>query len=78
MKEFPTNERDHIAYFIEEEAVEGQPERGREETIAETNALLNTYQSVDVIGIRTQYLQQHFPKTIAYLSEKLTQTKDKA
>ena len=78
LKEFPTNERDHIAYFIEEEAVEGQPERGREETIAETNALLNTYQSVDVIGIRTQYLQQHFPKTIAYLSEKLTQTKDKA
>ena len=78
LKEFPTNERDHIAYFIEEEAVEGQPERGREETIAETNALLNTYQSVDVIGIRTQYLQQHFTKTIAYLSEKLTQTKDKA
>lgn len=75
LKEFPTNERDHIAYFIEEEAVEGQPERGREETIAETNAMLNTYQSVDVIGIRTQYLQQHFPKTIAYLSEKLTQTK---
>ena len=75
LKEFPTNEREHVAYFIEEEAVQGQPERGREETIAETNAMLNTYQSVDVIGIRTQYLQQHFPRTIAYLSEKLTQTK---
>ncbi len=78
LKEFPTNERDHIAYFIEEEAVEGQPERGREETIAETNALMNTYQSVDILGIRTQYLQQHFPRTIAYLSEKLAPTKEQA
>ncbi len=75
LKEFPTNERNHIDYFIEQEAVAGQPERGREETIAETNALMNTYQSVDILGIRTQYLQQHFPKTIAYLSEKLTPTK---
>ena len=74
LKEFPTNERGHIAYFIEEEAVKGQPERGREETIAETNALMNTYQSVDCLAIRTQYLQQHFPKTIAYLSEKLVPT----
>ncbi len=75
LKEFPTNERNHIDYFIEQEAVKGQPERGREETIAETNALMNTYQTVDILGIRTQYLQQHFPKTIAYLSEKLTPTK---
>ena len=78
LKEFPTNERNHIDYFIEQEAVEGQPERGREETIAETNALMNTYQTVDILGIRTQYLQQHFPKTIAYLSEKLTPTKTQA
>lgn len=75
LKEFPTNERNHIDYFIEQEAVKGQPDRGRKETIAETNALLNTYQSVDILGIRTQYLQQHFPKTIAYLSEKLVPTK---
>lgn len=75
LKEFPTNERNHIDYFIEQEAVAGQPDRGREETIAETNALMNTYQTVDILGIRTQYLQQHFPKTIAYLSEKLTPTK---
>lgn len=75
LKEFPTNERNHIDYFIEQEAVKGQADRGRKETIAETNALMNTYQSVDILGIRTQYLQQHFPKTIAYLSEKLTPTK---
>ena len=78
LKEFPTNERNHVDYFIEQEAVAGQPDRGREETIAETNALMNTYQTVDILGIRTQYLQQHFPKTIAYLSEKLTPTKTQA
>lgn len=74
LKEFPTNEREHINYFIADEAVPGSPKRGKIETIAETNALLNTYQTTGVIGIRTQYLQQHFPRTIAYLSEKLTPT----
>jgi len=74
LKEFPTNEREHISYFIADEAVPGNKKRGRIETIAETNALLNTYQTVGEIGIRTQYLQQHFPRTIAYLSEKLTPT----
>jgi len=74
LKEFPTNEREHIDYFIADEAIPGRPECGKIETIAETNALLNTYQTVGLLGIRTQYLQQHFPRTIAYLSEKLTPT----
>ena len=72
LKEFPTNEMEHINYFIADEAAPKRPQLGKIETIAETNALLNTYQSTDVIGIRTQYLQQHFPRTIAYLSKKLT------
>jgi len=75
LNEFPPSERDFVGYFLEEEAVRGQKDRGRKETIAETNAILNTYQTVDLLGIRTQYLQQHFPKTIAYLSTKLTQDK---
>lgn len=75
LKEFPTNERDHINYFIADEALPKRPEQGRKETVAETNAILNTYQSTGLLGIRTQYLQQHFPKTIAYLSEKLVPTK---
>ena len=75
LKEFPTNERNHINYFIAQEAVAGQPERGRGETIAETNALINSHQNDEILAIRTQYLQQHFPRTIAYLSEKLTPTK---
>ena len=75
LKEFPTSERDHINYFIADEAIKGRPDQGKKETIAETNAILNTYQSVDLLGSRTQYLQQHFPRTIAYLSEKLVPTK---
>lgn len=75
LKEFPTSERDHINYFIADEAIKGRPDQGKKETIAETNAILNTYQSVDLLGSRTQYLQQHFPRTIAYLSEKLVLTK---
>lgn len=75
LNEFPPSERDFVGYFLEEEAVRGQKDRGRKETIAESNAILNTYQTVDLLGIRTQYLQQHFPKTISYLSTKLTQDK---
>lgn len=75
LNEFPPSERDFVGYFLEEEAVRGQQDRGRKETIAESNAILNTYQTVDLLGIRTQYLQQHFPKTISYLSSKLTQDK---
>lgn len=76
LKEFPVNEREHIDYFIADEAIPGRPKCGKIETIAETNALINTYQTVGLLGIRTQYLQQHFPKTIAYLSEQLVPTEE--
>ena len=72
LKEYPEAQRNHIDYFIANEAVEGEKDRGRKETIAETNAILNTYTTNYALAMRTQYLQQHFPKTIAYLSEKLT------
>lgn len=75
LKEFPESEREHIEYFIADEAIPQRPDQGKKETIAETNMLLNTYQSIGLLGMRSQYLQQHFPKTIAYLSEKLTPTK---
>ncbi len=74
LKEFPTNEREHIDYFLNNN-IDGAKNQGKKETVAETNAILNTYQSTGLLGIRTQYLQQHFPKTIAYLSKKLTPTK---
>ena len=74
LKEFPTNEREHIDYFLNNN-IDGAKNQGKKETVAETNAILNTYQSTGLLGIRTQYLQQHFPKTIAYLSEKLVPSK---
>lgn len=76
LKEFPTNEREHIGYFINNERGSSSTKRGRIETIAETNAILNTYQTTGSTSIRTQYLQQHFPRTIAYLSEKLAPTSE--
>ena len=72
LKEYPEAQRKHIDYFISNEAVEGEQDRGRKETIAETNLILNTYKMNYALAMRTQYLQQHFPRTIAYLSEKLT------
>ena len=75
LKEFPINERNYIDYFIEKgNNANPNTNVGHAETIAETNAILNTYPTVESQGLRTQYLQQHFPRTIAYLSERLTQT----
>ena len=77
LKEFPTNERNYIDYFIEKgNNANSNTNVGHAETIAETNAILNTYPTVESQGLRTQYLQQHFPRTIAYLSERLTQTEE--
>ena len=39
------------------------------ETIAESNSLLNNYYHSPELAIRAQYLQQHFPKTIAAISK---------
>ena len=39
------------------------------ETIAESNSLLNNYYHSPEMAIRAQYLQQHFPKTIAAISK---------
>lgn len=63
-KAFPLAQRDHISYFIKT----SEYKDGIQEAIAETNAILNTKQSDTLFSIRTQYLQQYFPKTIAYLA----------
>ena len=70
-KQFPDAQRNHIAYFIDHETHYGGAVGGKRETIAEANALLTTAKSHEVLAIRSQYLQQHFPETIAYLHEKL-------
>ena len=45
--------------------------RAMDETVAETNLLLNIPQSWNVIQDRTVILQQYFPKTIAKIAELL-------
>ena len=42
LKEFPTNERNHINYFIADEAIKGRPDQGKKETIAKSVAQVNS------------------------------------
>ena len=70
-KAFPDTQRNHIAYFIDHETHYNGEIGGRKETIAESNALLTTAKTHEVLAMRSQYLQQHFPETIAYLHGKL-------
>ena len=70
-KAFPNAQRDHINYFIDVEEHYSGSRGGLEETVAESNALLNSYNTQNDIAARSQYLQQYFPKTIAKMSEYL-------
>ena len=72
-KAFPDTRRDHIDYFINKVTHYGGELGGLGETIAESNALLTTPKTHELLAIRSQYLQQYFPETIAKLSEKLSQ-----
>lgn len=67
-KAFPDAQRDHIDYFVNTLNHYGGAYGGLRETIAEGNALLNTPKTMDLLAIRSQYLQQYFPRTIAHLS----------
>ena len=66
-KAFPDTQRDHIDYFINKLTHYGGELGGLGETIAESNALLTTPKTHELLAIRSQYLQQYFPKTIAML-----------
>ena len=61
---FPLAQRDHISYFIKN----SEYKDGLQETVAETNALINTRNTDDLFSFRSHYLQQYFPKTIAMLA----------
>ena len=73
-KAFPDTQRDHIDYFINKATHYGGELGGLGETIAESNALLTTPKSHELLAIRSQYLQQYFPKTIAMLDTALNKT----
>lgn len=67
-KAFPNAQRDHINYFIDVEEHYSGARGGLGETIAESNALLNSYNGQLDIAARAHYLQQYFPQTIAKLA----------
>lgn len=67
-KAFPNAQRDHINYFIDVEEHYSGRNGGLSETVAESNALLNSYNGQLDIAARAHYLQQYFPKTIAKLA----------
>ena len=62
---YPDAQRNHIGYFL----------RGKQgnlaEVVAETNALRDSYTQEMDLAKRDQYLQQFFPRTIAYINDKL-------
>lgn len=70
-KKYPQAQRDHIEYFMDTLTHYNGETGGLGEAIAETNALLSYGKSYDPLAIRSQYLQQNFPKTIAILETKL-------
>ena len=70
-KLYPDAQRNHMDYFLNQETHKEGVQGGRQEIVAESNALLTTAKSHEILAMRSQYLQQHFPETIAYLHEKL-------
>lgn len=68
--QFPESRINSIDYFLQDNNLN---KCGLNETAAETNLLTTTVQSWDQIQDRTIFLEQYFPKTIAYLREKYTQ-----
>ena len=61
---------EHVGYFAADYHYLGR-KRAIKEGIAETNTILNTCPKNEVQAVRSQYWQQYFPRTIAYLSSLL-------
>lgn len=78
-KNFPDLHQEHLAYFIDPKQHEAKPWKSLGmimETIAESNALLNTYYHSPELRVRAHYLQQYFPKTIAAISNTMKNSSD--
>ncbi len=73
---FPDAQREHIDYFINTVTHYGGYFGGMKETVAESNAILETPRSHELLGLRTQYLQQYFPRTIAHLNTLLQEDRE--
>ncbi len=74
-KAYPNAQREHIGYFIQQKGHYGGKLGGLSEVVAEANALRDSYTTEYDLGPRAEYLQQYYPKTIAYLNTKLSNYK---
>ena len=74
-KEFPDSQREHIDYFINTLTHYSGPDGGLKETTAESNAIHTTPKTHEMLTLRTQYLQQYYPRTMAKLNELLNQNR---
>lgn len=68
-KNFSNTQREHIDYFLNSLAHSSGKNGAVKESLAEINALLNTYNSVEKYSLRSEYLQRYFPKTIAKIAQ---------
>lgn len=68
LEKFPQAERQNIDYFLNQKDHYKGKDGGLTEVIAESNALLGTHSSLNLTAIRSQYLQQYFPRTIAFVN----------
>lgn len=68
LEKFPQAERQNIDYFLNKKEHYKGKDGGLTEAIAESNALLGTHSSLNLTAIRSQYLQQYFPRTIAFVN----------
>ena len=76
-KAYPNAQREHIEYFINQTShYTDKKWGGLEEVVAETNALRDSYTTENDLAPRVQYLQQYYPKTIAYINDKLENYKN--
>lgn len=68
IKAFPDYREKFISYFIENP--DKKPQRGRKETVAETNAINGLAPEVPAtLAMRTIILQQYFPRSIAEITK---------
>lgn len=68
---YPNAQREHVSYFIKQANHYDGKWGGLSEVIAETNALRDSYTTEMSLAPRVQYLQQHYPRTIAYINDRL-------
>ncbi len=63
-------ERNHVSYFTQAKGHYGGEFGGLSEVVAETNAITNSFADESCgLSIRSQYLQQYFPETIAKIQD---------